>query len=364
MVLMFGPETNFLVAVESAEDSELIERALNQLGFLNVTRVNDGVTALNLIKRFNEYVLIAGWNTPGLSGLDVINEIRHLKNIKNLTCVLVGSPQNVENMNLARQLKVNSFIFGGVNPDSIKERLARIIEKDESSNPWPEELEEKAEELMKSEEYEQAIALYEQAAQIVQKRSGGLQAEIGIMLLREGRTGEAVCTLEKALADNPTLHRAQSAIGKAYLKTGKTREAVIASENAAALNPCSLEAKIQLGESYLIDAQYERAEEIFDNLHYSYPEDRYFLNRLAIALRKQKKYDQASEIYTKALTLDRYDEHLHFNLGRCYFEARRPEMAEKHLREALRINPQMDNAKILLKKMNCRVDEASQRTAD
>jgi tetratricopeptide (TPR) repeat protein len=72
---------------------------------------------------------------------------------------------------------------------------------------------------------------------------------------------------------------------------------------------------------------------------------------LGIAYRKQGKFQEAIEEYKKALTVDPGDEHLYYNLGRAYMDAKNVDAAAKQFQKALEIYPDFKEAQDALEKI-------------
>jgi Flp pilus assembly protein TadD len=128
--------------------------------------------------------------------------------------------------------------------------------------------------------------------------------------LQQQKTGEAIASLEKAVALQPTLSEAWSALGMAYAATDAPMRAV----------------------SCLTRAVHEN------------PGDARTRNSLAIVLKKAGWTGAAESELQKALDLDpRYSE-AHFNLAVMYLERRPPslEMARRHYQAARELGAEPD----------------------
>ncbi len=100
---------------------------------------------------------------------------------------------------------------------------------------------------------------------------------------------------------------------------------------------------------YIDDGEYTKAGEIIDNskdvgefLLHSY-------NRRGMLHRKNKKYDEAIGEFKKAILIQPDDEGLHYNTARSQIEKGEWKLAEKSIKEALRINPDFKEGQNLLK---------------
>jgi tetratricopeptide (TPR) repeat protein len=69
-------------------------------------------------------------------------------------------------------------------------------------------------------------------------------------------------------------------------------------------------------------------------------------NDMGMQNRTNKSFAEAIQNYTKALIVSPDDENLHYNIGRAYFEADNPDKAEKHLANAIKLNPEFKEGQI------------------
>jgi tetratricopeptide (TPR) repeat protein len=77
-------------------------------------------------------------------------------------------------------------------------------------------------------------------------------------------------------------------------------------------------------------------------------QERHLFNEFAISLRKEKKFPEAVAFYDKALERNADDENLHFNLARALAEAGDTAGASGHLKQALALRPDFEQAKRFL----------------
>ncbi|MBF0528800.1 MAG: tetratricopeptide repeat protein [Deltaproteobacteria bacterium] len=111
---------------------------------------------------------------------------------------------------------------------------------------------------------------------------------------------------------------------------------------------CETDHLITIGDAYLNIQRWNEAQKIFTIATTRDPDSVFILNRMAISLRKDKKYKEALTSYTKALLLSPLDENLHFNVARLFIEMGDLANAEKSLQRALSLNPEFERATKLL----------------
>ena len=108
---------------------------------------------------------------------------------------------------------------------------------------------------------------------------------------------------------------------------------------------------LSIGDAYLRKKIWKTAQEVFAKAIEKDPNSIHILNRMAISLRKDGKFNEAVEIYRKAIMLSPQDEGLYYNAARLFLEMGRPLASEKALNKALAINPSFEQASKLLMSM-------------
>jgi len=348
---MATPDINILIAVPERAEAEVIGRTLREMGFYNLRRADDGLTALDMIRSRPESFLIAAWDLPLISGPGVIEMVRREPGFSDLSCLLIMPTLDSEEIARLSKLNLDGIltrpIVAGILGAKIKEALDKRNRK-----PWPETKEAKGDHLFDSGQPQEALEEYAKALRTGQNRLASLHTDMADILMKQGRLDEAVASLEEAVQADPGLVRAQAALGRAYLEAGRLDEAGQVLAKALALDPLNEKIQAGIAEIHLQLENLNQAEALFRKLWEQSPHDLHFLNRLGIVLRKQGKYEEALTYYRQALQIHDQDEHLYFNLGRCYFEAGQVDQAKWSIRQALILNPGFNEAKELLERIN------------
>lgn len=99
---------------------------------------------------------------------------------------------------------------------------------------------------------------------------------------------------------------------------------------------------IDIGDRYMDRRLYADAEEAYRRAVAVAPGALHTLNRLAMSLRKESKFQEAIKVYTKALKISPDDEGLYYNAARALFEMGRIDLALKMLATALQKSPDFE----------------------
>lgn len=103
--------------VEDNEDfSFLIEKAINYIDKdLSIKIVDNGLIALELLKHF-EYegnkprIILLDLNLPGLSGLDLLREIKGIEFLKQVPIILFTTSDNPKDVRVATEYGANAYV--------------------------------------------------------------------------------------------------------------------------------------------------------------------------------------------------------------------------------------------------------------
>lgn len=107
-----------------------------------------------------------------------------------------------------------------------------------------------------------------------------------------------------------------------------------------------------IGMTYLRRGNKPKAVDIFDRLAEVkadfQPTHKHMFNDFGISLRKERLFECSLKHYDRALELSEYDEHIHHNLARVYFEMRDVDNALRCLRRSLELNPELKESLLFL----------------
>jgi len=125
---------------------------------------------------------------------------------------------------------------------------------------------------------------------------------------------------------------------------------------ALSMNQDHLKANLGKGKTLFARGDKEGAKKVFSKLSgletlYD-KENKHLFNEFGIELRKKKMFEEAISNYLKAISIDPKDEVLYYNLGRVFYEEGRREEAIDHLKYALAINPDFQEAQEFLSKIH------------
>ncbi|GFK92771.1 Lipopolysaccharide assembly protein B [Fundidesulfovibrio magnetotacticus] len=141
--------------------------------------------------------------------------------------------------------------------------------------------------------------------------------------------------------------------GERHREKGEIFSAELEFGQALKVDEENVRANFGLGLTYLDRGEAHKANDIFERLvrldAAFEPEHKHLFNDFGISLRKNKMLDQALDYYRKAESLTESDENLFYNIARAYFEKDNATQCLEYLKNALRLNPELVEARKFVK---------------
>src|SRR5690625_5276794 len=107
----------------------IIKNLLRDLGFTNTAEADDGTTALPMLKKGGFDFLVTDWNMPGMTGIDLLREVRADEELATLPVLMVTAEAKREQIITAAQAGVNGYIVKPFTANTLKEKIERIFER-------------------------------------------------------------------------------------------------------------------------------------------------------------------------------------------------------------------------------------------
>jgi two-component system, chemotaxis family, chemotaxis protein CheY len=118
-----------LVVDDFSTMRRIIKGLLAELGYTNIEEADDGNTALPLLKAGNFDFLVTDWNMPGMTGLDLLKNVRADARLGKLPVLMVTAEAKREQIVEAAQAGVNGYIVKPFTANTLKEKMDKIFER-------------------------------------------------------------------------------------------------------------------------------------------------------------------------------------------------------------------------------------------
>ncbi len=130
--MAFNPKLRILVVDDMNTMRKIIKGMLQKMGCDNITEADDGVPAWQLIQESHaagrpfEFI-ISDWNMPGMTGLDLLKNVRGKEEFKKIPFLMVTAEAEQSNVVVAVKAGVSNYIIKPFNPDTLKQKIDKIF---------------------------------------------------------------------------------------------------------------------------------------------------------------------------------------------------------------------------------------------
>ncbi len=124
---MFNTDIDVLVVDDAATMRRIVKGLLHELGFKNMREAENGSTALDELKRKKADLVVADWNMPVMTGIDLLRAIRSDDGLKAIPVLMVTAEAKKENIVEALQAGVSNYIVKPFNAKTLEEKLNKIF---------------------------------------------------------------------------------------------------------------------------------------------------------------------------------------------------------------------------------------------
>lgn len=107
----------------------IIKNLLRDLGFTNTQEADDGQTALPLLKNGDFDFLVTDWNMPGMTGIELLRQVRADERLSSLPVLMVTAEAKREQIVEAAQCGVNGYVVKPFTAAALKEKIEKIFER-------------------------------------------------------------------------------------------------------------------------------------------------------------------------------------------------------------------------------------------
>ncbi len=107
----------------------IIKNLLRDLGFTNTQEADDGTTALPMLRSGDFDFLVTDWNMPGMTGIDLLKEVRADAKLVSLPVLMVTAEAKRDQIIEAAQAGVNGYVVKPFTAQVLKEKIDKIFER-------------------------------------------------------------------------------------------------------------------------------------------------------------------------------------------------------------------------------------------
>lgn len=306
----------------------------------------NGLDAWRLINDeiFHLDFIIADWHMPRMNGIELLCKVRSDKRFRDIPFLIITAESNQTVIAEAAEYDVDAYLTKPFVTATLEQKINEILTT--LKNPPPLKiLLKKARELRENGDINGAIACATKAAGI-NKRSSRPLRELGQLFLKKGDLQRSMACFEKATKlnrlDVPSYHY----LGEIYFKKGDMEKAIANYSMAVQLSPRHTKRAFKFAKLLLEKQKFQEAEKIFKIVIKNNVNDADLLEEIADACFEQDVCDLAVKTYKNVLTKDPERWYLHKKIAFALQKAKRGNEAIAAFEESLQRTP--DDTELLL----------------
>jgi len=117
-----------LIVDDFATMRRILKNILKQIGFSNIAEADDGKTALTELKKDKFDLILCDWNMPGMSGLELLQNVRSDAGLKDTPFIMVTAEAQKENILEAVKAGVTNYVVKPFTAETIGEKLRKVFD--------------------------------------------------------------------------------------------------------------------------------------------------------------------------------------------------------------------------------------------
>ncbi|THB66694.1 MAG: response regulator [Gammaproteobacteria bacterium] len=117
-----------LLVDDSASVRGYLKSILKEVGFTNLFEAENGLSALECVKKHGIDLIISDWNMPKMDGLALVNKIRETHEFSHIKFLMLTTESEKEKVLLAIKSSVDGYIVKPFTPISVITKIKKYIE--------------------------------------------------------------------------------------------------------------------------------------------------------------------------------------------------------------------------------------------
>lgn len=317
---------------------------------------HSGIEALNLIREVPVDLIISDWNMPGMTGVEMLAQIREDPALRDIPVIMVTAEANREIVAEAAESEIDAYILKPLTVKALGDRITAVLEKVNNPPPMYRHLR-KARSLAEGGDLDGAIAETKLAVKADPRSSRPLR-KLGHLYYEKKEMDTAEKCLIKAARLNNLDVFAFHLLGEIYLQRNDIDRAADCFEMAMKVSPRHISRGVYFGKVLLQKGMLNRAEKVFDSVlalsGYSQP----FVEDIVTHSMAHKAYRYAIKLMQALVELnpDRVD--LLCLLAEAYAQVEEWLSALKYYSAAIEKDPDNPDLKLHAAKIYLRIGHA------
>lgn len=339
-----------MVVNDKMDIRAIIRDYLRIEGYTSLNISENGQAALKKAQTDPPDLIIADYDLPGLTGLELLKAVRHDKNLSETIFILISAETEQKYVAQAAEYKVSAYIVKPFSHQTLADKVNFLLDRKVNPSETAERYQE-ANRLALAGDLQGALEKYQQALRETQKSMAALYYKVGQVHEKMDKFTEAELDYQQAAQVSVQYVDAYDALGALSLREDRHDDALQYLKRSTGISPLNAKRQISLGEAMLNTGDFVGAEKAFKLALSLDSTQTHVLNRLGISLRRQGKLEEAEQFLLRAVEAAVDDEHLYYNLSRIYLDRGDKKAALINLDKALAVKPEFTEARTLMEQI-------------
>jgi len=101
--------------------------ALKQIGFTNITELEDGTLALETLKEEKVGLILADWNMADMNGLELLKAVKNDESMKDIPFIMVIAEGQKREILEAAKEGVSDYIIKPFTHQTLEEKIKKVL---------------------------------------------------------------------------------------------------------------------------------------------------------------------------------------------------------------------------------------------
>lgn len=122
-------DMQILVVDDFSTMRRIIRNQLRELGYSNIKEADDGKSAFQVLKSTTIDFVVTDWNMPGVTGLELLKNIRADDGLKHIPVLMVTAEAKKDQIVAAAEAGVNGYVVKPFTADTLRDKIQRIFDR-------------------------------------------------------------------------------------------------------------------------------------------------------------------------------------------------------------------------------------------
>ncbi len=125
--MTFDTSIKILIIDDFATMRRILKNVLKQLDFKNLVEADDGTTAWKILESRQIDLIIADWNMPKMTGLELLKKVRSSSSHNMIPFLMVTAEAQKEQVMEAVHAGVSNYVVKPFTAEAIANKLEKIL---------------------------------------------------------------------------------------------------------------------------------------------------------------------------------------------------------------------------------------------